>query len=71
MTPMLMTPQRLTCLEHALLRLLVSGYSLGSASKSVGLSLPDAETVLRELQGRCGVSCLSRLLALAVLKSWV
>ena len=64
-------PRTLSSLERALLRLLVTGYVLEDAAKSVGLSLPEAEDALRELQCRCGVSCLPRLLALAILKSWV
>ena len=61
----------LTSLERALLRLLVVGYDLDEAALSVGLSPANASAALQELQERCGVSCLSRLLALAILKSWV
>lgn len=65
------TSQALTPLERALLRLLALGYSLEDAALSVGLSHSDANTALEQLQDRCGVSCLSRLLSLAILKSWV
>lgn len=71
MTAAMTRTQALTSLERALLRLLVMGYSLDESARSVGLSLPEAETTLQELQRRCGVSGVTRLMALAVLKSWV
>ena len=61
----------LTPLERALLRLLVIGYSLEDAAHSIGLSPHAAHAALQKLQDRCGVSGLSRLLSLAILKSWV
>ena len=61
----------ISSLERALLRLLVMGYPLADAAQSVGLPPPEAEAALQEMQNRCGVSGLSRLLALAILKSWV
>ncbi len=64
--PLLLTP-----VERSLVRLLALGYELEDAAISVGLSLTDAESTLRKLQDRCGVSSLSRLLALAVLRHWV
>jgi hypothetical protein len=60
-----------TPLERTLLRLLMAGHSLEAAAKSVGLSPADAGDVLRELQDRCGISPLSRLFAVAILRAWV
>lgn len=64
-------PLPLSAVERPLVRLLALGYALEDAAGSVGLSLADADLVLRKLQDRCGVSSLSRLLALAVLRHWV
>ena len=61
----------LTTTERALLRLLVSGRPLEEAASALGLSLGDAERLLAQLQSRCGVSGLTRLLVLAVLNAWV
>ena len=63
--------QTMTSLERALVRLLMTGCGLEDAAQSVGLSPLEAEAALRELQNRCGASGTTRLLALAVLKSWV
>ena len=60
-----------TGLERALLRRLVMGQSLEEAAAAVGLSVFEANSALRELQERFGASCRSRLLALAILRSWV
>ena len=70
--PKIMTlPVPLTPLERALLRLLVSGYTLEEASPSLGLSLPEARRLLTALGERHGVSSDTRLIVLAVLNSWV
>ena len=61
----------LTPVERPLVRLLALGYALEDAASSLGLSPADADSLLRKLQDRCGVSSLSRLLALAVLRHWV
>jgi len=57
--------------ERALLRLLVSGYALGEAAPSLGLSPLEARVLLGELQRRVGVSSETRLIVLAVLNAWV
>ena len=64
-------PLPLSAVERSLVRLLALGYEMEDAAVSVGLSLTDAQTVLRKLQDRCGVAGVSRLLALAVLRHWV
>ena len=61
----------LTAVEHALLRLLVSGRPLAEAAPALGMTLPDAERLLSVLQARCGAPNLTRLLVLAVLNVWV
>ncbi len=61
----------LSSVERSLVRLLALGYELEDAAISVGLSPADADLTLRNLQDRCGVASLSRLLALAVLRHWV
>lgn len=66
-----MTTVILTSLERALLRLLATGHSREYAAQSVGLSPAEAESVLLALQNRCGVSGTTRLLAVAILRSWV
>ncbi len=60
-----------TARERTLLRRLVLGHSLEDAASAVGLSVSEANAVLRELQNRSGASCRSRLLALAILRLWV
>ena len=60
-----------TAVERALLRRLVMGCSLEDAASAAGLSVLEANQALRELQARFGASYLSRLLALAILRSWV
>lgn len=62
---------RLTSRERLLLRRLIAGWDLVGAANSAGLSLSDTQAALLDLQDRTGVSSLSRLLALAILKSWV
>ena len=57
--------------EHALLRLLVSGHPLSDAAPALGMTAGDAERLLAALQARCGVSSVTRLLVLAVLNVWV
>lgn len=61
----------LSPVEHALLRLLVSGRPLAEAAPALGLSLGEAERLLAALQSRCGVASATRLLVLAVLNVWV
>lgn len=61
----------LTVLERALLRLLVSGYTLEAAAPALGLPLHESERLLVDLQKRCGVSSFTRLVVLAVLNAWV
>ena len=61
----------LTPVERALLRLMVGGYSLSEASASLGLSQADAHSTITHLQARCGVSSLTRLIVVAILKAWV
>ena len=61
----------LTPVEHALLRLLVSGHSLAEAAPALGMPLRDAERLLATLQARCGAPSATRLLVLAVLNVWV
>ena len=65
------TTVSLTSLERALLRLLVSGYTMEEAAPALGLSLPDSERLLAKLQERCGVASFTRLVVLAVLNAWV
>ena len=65
------TTVSLTSLERALLRLLVSGYTMEDAAPALGLSLPESERLLTELQSRCGVTSFTRLVVLAVLNAWV
>ena len=65
------TTVSLTSLERALLRLLVSGYTPEEAAPALGLSLPESERLLAELQSRCGVTSFTRLVVLAVLNAWV
>ncbi len=57
--------------EHALLRLLVSGHPLADAAPALGMSQGDAQRLLAALQTRCGVPSVTRLLVLAVLNVWV
>lgn len=61
----------LTSQERALLRLLVSGYTLEEAAKALRVSLPDSECLMAALQSRCGISSFTRLLVLAILEAWV
>jgi DNA-binding NarL/FixJ family response regulator len=67
----MMTTVSLTSLERALLRLLVSGYTMEDAAPALGLSLTESERILAELQSRCGVTSFTRLVVLAVLNAWV
>lgn len=61
----------LTAVEHALLRLMVSGRPLAEAAPALGMTLRDAERLLSVLQARYGAPSVTRLLVLAVLKVWV
>ena len=70
-TLMMRTSAAPTALERTLLRRLVTGCSLEDAASAAGLSVLEANRVLRELQTRSGAFHLSRLLALAILRSWV
>ncbi len=70
-TLMMQTSAAPTALERTLLRRLVTGCSPEDAASAAGLSVCEANRVLRELQARSGASYLSRLLALAILRSWV
>ena len=64
-------PLPLSAVERSLVRLLALGYETEDAANLAGLSPAEAGLTLRKLQHRCGVSSLSRLLAVAVLRHWV